>query len=134
MRLYVATHLRKEACMFEPDGGGLVGDWSVVADHAVNVESEDAGGLLKGIERHLCLDPEDVKCLFTGDEDDVSEIRFNRIETVDGHKPSPLDMDSHRKGKLDLYQADYYVRVEVRDSFPVPFRELKAVPGRSVYV
>jgi hypothetical protein len=90
-----------------------------------SLTAETLPGLLEALEKRFYMKIDDV--FLPTEEDTVSLIGFNRLETGDGEKPSEQEIAAWKKGKGTLYLADYSFSIEKRQVGEVPREEFAGI-------
>ncbi len=108
---YCATHEEKLVTMDDYERGA-VGKTQTICFDAVDIRAETAEGLVLAVGKEYGFAIDDI--FWSGDEEDVQAIGFNRLETAAGDEPTKDDLVAWKHGRRSLYLADYLWSVEKR--------------------
>ena len=121
--IYACYHISKDVERDEHEKG-CVGGRRCVLDERINVISDSLSGLFKELGARYGLDIDDL--WIADDGDDITRVGFSRTENADGDAPSDLDLDRWKRGKLEMWLADYGFLIEARTVWQISRSEIAA--------
>ena len=118
------TFIEKRAQEDDFDHGCNPDTLVVTMHEPVNITAPSIAELLQKIGTTYCLDLDDV---WIDDEDGVTRLGFNRLESANCDEPTERQLEQWKRGKLTLYLVDFDFSVERRHVGVVPVEAFQGV-------
>lgn len=129
-KVYAATRISKEVTVDDFETGCELKCRTIIDDD-INLTAPSFALLVGRVFREYCIDLKTRICKFPecGENDDeINGFKFDRLENADGDEHSADEEQRWKAGKIKLWQADYYVRVEVREVRDLSPEDFNGIP------